>query len=140
MQSSQSTLVHVGVRSTNLEESVRFWRDALGLNVIASPPGSYDLTDGYHNFRVFQHGGAERPPHIGGMLDYLHIGVRVDNLQETAQRCKDLGFEIFWDGVDGGQEYDPSVQIIESFKVADPDGIAVDVSASPDQWPGVELS
>jgi catechol 2,3-dioxygenase-like lactoylglutathione lyase family enzyme len=140
MQSSQSTLVHVGVRSTNLEDSVRFWRDALGLNVIASPPGSYDLTDGYHNFRVFQHGGAERPPHIGGMLDYLHIGVRVDNLQETAQRCKDLGFEIFWDGVDGGQEYDPSVQIIESFKVADPDGIAVDVSASPDQWPGVELS
>ncbi len=140
MQSSQSTLVHVGVRSTNLEESVRFWRDALGLNVIASPPGSYDLTDGYHNFRVFQHGGAERPPHIGGMLDYLHIGVRVDNLQETAQRCKDLGFEIFWDGVDGGQEYDPSVQIVESFKVADPDGIAVDVSASPDQWPGVELS
>jgi catechol 2,3-dioxygenase-like lactoylglutathione lyase family enzyme len=140
MQSSHSTLVHVGVRSSNLEEAVRFWRDALGLKVVDHFTDCYDLTDGYHNFRVFQHRGAERPPHVGGMLDYLHIGVRVDDLQATAQRCKDLGFEIFWDGVDGGQEYDPSVQIVESFKVADPDGIAVDVSASPDQWPGVELS
>ncbi len=135
-----STLVHVGIRSSDLEKAVIFWRDGLGLKVFEQVPGCYDLTDGYHNFRLFQHGGAERPPHIGGMLDYLHIGVRVDDLQETAQRCKDLGFEIFWDGIDGGQEYDPSVQIVESFKVADPDGIAVDVSASPDQWPGVELS
>jgi catechol 2,3-dioxygenase-like lactoylglutathione lyase family enzyme len=123
-----------------MEKAVIFWRDALGLTVFEQAPGCYDLTDGYHNFRLFQHGGAERPTHIGGMLDYLHIGIQVDDLQATAKRCKDLGFEIFWDGIDGGQEYDPSVQIAESFKVADPDGIAVDVSASPDQWPGVKLS
>ena len=135
-----STLVHVGIRSSDMEKAVIFWRDALGLTVFEQAPGCYDLTDGYHNFRLFQHGGAERPTHIGGMLDYLHIGIQVDDLQATAKRCKDLGFEIFWDGIDGGQEYDPSVQIAESFKVADPDGIAVDVSASPDQWPGVKLS
>ena len=134
-----SMLVHVGIRSSDLEKAVIFWRDALGLTVYEQFPGCYDLTDGYHNFRLFQHGGAERPPHIGGMLDYLHIGVRVDDLQATAKRCQDLGFDIFWDGIDGGQAYDPNVPIAKSFKVADPDGIAVDVSASRDQWPGVAL-
>jgi catechol 2,3-dioxygenase-like lactoylglutathione lyase family enzyme len=29
-----STLVHVGVRATNLPETLRFWRDALGLRVV----------------------------------------------------------------------------------------------------------
>lgn len=136
---SASTMVHVGVRASNLTESLRFWRDALGLQVVGETDASCDLTDGFHNFRVFQHGGAARPPHIGGMLDYIHIGVRVADLRETATRCQELGFELFWDGIDGGKPYDPNEMPSESFKVADPDGIAVDISASRDQWPGVEL-
>lgn len=136
---SASTMVHVGVRASNLAASLRFWRDTLGLRTVGETDASCDLTDGFHNFRVFQHGGAPRPAHVGGMLDYLHIGVRVDDLLATAKRCRELGFEIFWDGIDGGQAYDPNVMPAESFKVADPDGIAVDVSASRDQWPGVEL-
>ncbi|MCZ6676358.1 MAG: VOC family protein [Candidatus Poribacteria bacterium] len=133
------TLVHVGVRTTNLEQSIRFWRDALGLKLASQMDGCYDLTDGYHNFRVFQHNGPSRPSHVGGMLDYLHIGVRVPDLQEAAQRCDALGFQIIWDGVDGGKAYDPSSPPSESFKVEDPDGIVVDVTASDDQWPGVQL-
>jgi catechol 2,3-dioxygenase-like lactoylglutathione lyase family enzyme len=134
-----TTLVHVGVRCTNLEQTLRFWRDALGLQVINALPDGVDLTDGHHNFRLFQHAGPERPPHVTGMLDYLHIGVRVDNLQAAAERLTDLGFEIFWDGVSGGHAYDPAHPPSESFKVSDPDGIVVDVSASRDQWPGVTL-
>lgn len=134
-----STLVHVGVRATNLEKTVQFWRDALGLKVFSQMDGCYDLTDGYHNFRVFQHNGPDRPSHIGGMLDYLHIGVRVPNLREAAQRIDALGFQIIWDGVDGGKPYDPSSPPSKSFKVEDPDGIVVDVTASDDQWPGVQL-
>lgn len=134
-----STLVHVGVRATNLEKTVQFWRDALGLKVFSQMDGCYDLTDGYHNFRVFQHNGPDRPSHIGGMLDYLHIGVRVPSLREAAQRIDALGFQIIWDGVDGGKPYDPSSPPSKSFKVEDPDGIVVDVTASDDQWPGVQL-
>ena len=134
-----STLVHVGVRATNLEKTVQFWRDALGLKVFSQMDGCYDLTDGYHNFRVFQHNGPDRPSHIGGTLDYLHIGVRVPNLREAAQRIDALGFQIIWDGVDGGKPYDPSSPPSKSFKVEDPDGIVVDVTASDDQWPGVQL-
>ena len=71
------------------------------------------------------------------MLDYLHIGVRVDNLQEAIARCLGAGVEIIWDGVDQGQPYDPQSPPAESFKVVDPDDIVVDVTASEDQWPGV---
>lgn len=131
-----STLVHIGVRATNLPETLRFWRDALGLQVIAETDTSCDLTDGLHNFRVFQHGGAKRPPHVSGMLDYLHIGVHVNDLSATASGFQQLGFAIIWDGVDGGRPYDPAHPPSESFKVEDPDGIVVDVSGSPDQWPG----
>lgn len=55
-------LVHVGVRASNLEKTIRFWRDGLGLAVVAQTEQRFDLSDGYHNFRVFQHQGAARPP------------------------------------------------------------------------------
>ena len=132
-------LVHIGVRATDLAASLRFWRDALGLRVAGTMAGCCDLTDGQHNFRVSQHTGSLRPPHVSGLLDYLHIGVRVDDLVATAQRCLDLGFPIIWDGVDAGRPYDPQHLPAESFKVADPDGIVVDVTASRAQWPGVGM-
>jgi len=118
---------------------LRFWREALGLRVAATMDGCVDLTDGYHNFRVFQHAGAARPRHVSGLLDYLHVGVLVDDLALAARHCEELGFQIIWDGVDGGRPYDPANPPSESFKVADPDGIVVDVTASRSQWPSVGL-
>src|SRR5262249_35052077 len=122
-----------------LERSIRFWRDALGLPVAATMPGCYDLTDGRSNFRIFQHKGGARAPHVGGLLDYLHVGVLVDDLAAAAKRCTDLGFEIIWDGVDGGHVYDPNAPPSESFKVEAPDGIVVDVTGSRSQWPGLGM-
>lgn len=133
----RTRLVHVGIRATNLAQTLTFWRDALGLTVVQETSMHCDLTDGAHNFRVFQHAGPARPAHISGMLDYLHIGVLVDDLPVAAIRLQNYGFEIIWDGVDGGKPYDPAYPPTQSFKVADPDGIVVDVSASHDQWPGV---
>ena len=83
-----TTLVHIGVRASDLETTIRFWRDGLGLPVFSQMENCYDLSDGYHNFRVFQHSGPARPAHVSGMLDYLHIGVQVDDLEETARRSK----------------------------------------------------
>ena len=57
-----TTLVHIGVRTTDLDKSIRFWRDALGLRVFSTMNGCYDLTDGYHNFRVFQHSVVPNVP------------------------------------------------------------------------------
>jgi hypothetical protein len=74
------------------------------------------------------------------MQDYLHVGIIVGDLSAAAQRLQQLGFTIFWDGVDGGRPYDPAYPPTQSFKVDDPDGIVVDVSAREDQWPGVNVS
>ena len=96
-----TTLVHVGVRASDLEKTIRFWRDGLGLPVFSQMENCYDLSDGYHNFRVFQHNGPQRPPHVSGMLDYLHIGVLVPDLEAAARRLLDMGYEIFSDGLAG---------------------------------------
>ena len=134
-----TVLVHIGVRATDLEKTIRFWRDGLSLPCVSTQENCYDLSDGHHNFRVFQHNGPSRPDHVKGMLDYLHIGVRVPDLAVAGQRLLDMGYEIFSDGLDGKLPID--VQQIEegAFKVEDPDGITVDVTSSDDQWPGAVL-
>jgi catechol 2,3-dioxygenase-like lactoylglutathione lyase family enzyme len=132
-------LVHVGIHASDLERSLRFWRDALGLRVVSTMLDCYDLTDGYHNFRLFQHRGPARPSHVSGIPTYLHIGLRVADLNDAVMRCQEHGFEVIWDGVDGGSAYVPGTLPAESFKVEDPDGIVVDVTASDGQWPGVTL-
>tara|TARA_B100001123_G_C15213641_1_gene988316 strand:- start:171 stop:590 length:420 start_codon:yes stop_codon:yes gene_type:complete len=135
------TLVHIGVRASNIENTIRFWRDGLGIPVVNQHSDTaYDLSDGHHNFRVFQHKGPERPEHIGGMLDYLHIGIRVPDLEEAARRLLDLGYEIFSDGLGGDVPLDVNNLKEKAFKVHDPDGITVDVTASSDQWPGAGLT
>ncbi|MBI3734579.1 MAG: VOC family protein [Chloroflexi bacterium] len=134
-----STLVHVGVRATDLAKTIRFWRDGLGLSLVNQRENSYDLSDGYHNFRVFQHNGPARPQHVSGMLDYLHIGVRVPNVKEAAERLLGMGYEIFSDGLNGKVPLDVRTLQEGAFKVEDPDGITVDVTSSDDQWPGVRL-
>ena len=134
-----TVLVHIGVRATDLEKTIRFWRDGLRLPCVSTQENCYDLSDGHHNFRVFQHNGPSRPDHVSGMLDYLHIGVQVPDLAAAGQRLLDMGYEIFSDGLDGKLPID--VQQIEAgaFKVEDPDGITVDVTSSDDQWPGAVL-
>ena len=134
-----TVLVHIGVRATDLEKTIRFWRDGLGLPVVSTHESCYDLSDGHHNFRVFQHNGPARPSHVSGMLDYLHIGVRVPDLEETGRRLLDMGYEIFSDGLGGKEPIDVHNIREGAFKVEDPDGITVDVTASDDQWPGAVL-
>lgn len=134
-----SVLVHVGVRASNLDDSVRFWRDGLGMKVVKHKGIRYDLSDGYHNFAVFQHTGEPRPDHVGGMLDYLHVGVGVPNVPAAARRLREMGYEIFSDGLNGKRPVDPDNLEDRAFKVEDPDGITVDVSEVDERWPGITL-
>lgn len=137
---STPNLVHIGICVTNLGASLRFWRDALGLGVVSESQGCVDLTDGHHNFRLFPYTGPDRSPHVSGLASYLHIGVIVDDLAAALGRFEEYEFPIIWDGVDTGRPPVPGQWPAESFKVADPDGIVVDVTSSKDQWPGVILS
>ena len=54
-------LIHIGIRATDLAKTIRFWRDGLGLPVVSTQENCFDLSDGHHNFRVFQHNGPCRP-------------------------------------------------------------------------------
>jgi catechol 2,3-dioxygenase-like lactoylglutathione lyase family enzyme len=134
-----TTFVHVGVAATDLDRSLRFWRDVLGLRVIETRPGIAILTDGLHNVTVFRYGG-DRSPHPAGHQSYLHVGVRVADLAETLGRCLDQGLTILCDDVDYCRPFDPANPPTRSFKVEDPDGIVVDVTASADQWLGVAVA
>ena len=134
-----SVLIHVGVRSSDLSRSIRFWRDGLGLRVVNQRGDRYDLTDGYHNFAVFQHQGDPRPEHVSGMLDYLHIGGGVPDGAPAARRLQDMGYSIFSDGLGGKQPLDPNNLQEPAFKVEDPDGITIDVSEVDRMWPGTTL-
>ena len=136
---SKTTLVHVGVAATDLDRSLRFWRDVLGLRVLTERPGTAVLTDGRHNFTVFQYNAA-RAPHPAGHQSYLHLGVQVPDLAATLRRCTDLGLAIICDDVDDCRPYDPASPPVKSFKVEDPDGIVVDITATPTQWLGVDVA
>ncbi len=134
-----TALVHIGVRATDIDETIRFWREGLGLRLVQDRGQSFDLTDGYHNFRIFQHNGPSRPEHVSGMLDYLHIGIRVPDLEAAARRLTEMGYEIFSDGLGGKEPLAPDALEEGAFKVEDPDGITVDITSSDDQWPGTGL-
>lgn len=134
-----TALVHIGIAATDLEKSVRFWRDALGLQEVGTLHRCYDLSDGYHNFRLFQHELGDRPPHVTGLAAYLHLGIKVDDLRATIDRCLAMGVPIICEDVDNPRPFDPNNLPTGSFKVEDPDGIIVDVTGSDDQWPGVGL-
>ena len=134
---TETRLVHVGIAASDVERSVRFWRDALGLHVIGTLPEAYDLSDGFHNVRLFQYRGPARPEHVSGLAAYLHVGVKVDDLAAAVDRCATLGFPIVCDDIDDPKPFDPASPPTASFKVEDPDGIVVDVTASDDQWLGI---
>ena len=38
-----TVLVHIGVRATDLEKTIRFWRDGLGLPCVSTQENCYDL-------------------------------------------------------------------------------------------------
>jgi len=131
-------LYHVGIHATDLEETIHFWRDLLGLEVVEHVKNRYDLTDSYHNFRIFEYADDGRPDHVTGMDSYIHVGVHVGDLQAALTRFRDAEYPIVSDGL-GDDPFDPEDPPERAFKVADPDGIVVDVTADEEQWPGVSM-
>ena len=103
-----STLLHVGIRASNLERSIRFWRDGLGLKVAKQRVEIAMISrTAITTSPCFNIDGEERPAHLGGMLDYLHIGVGVPDVAAAAKRLREMGYEIFSDGLGGKEPLDP---------------------------------
>jgi lactoylglutathione lyase len=126
MNGSARGLNHVSVVSRDLEESVRFYVDVLGLEPIPSPNFEFPvawLRAGDLQVHVFERPGTA-PPHA-------HFGLEIDDFMGVYRRVKELGLlddtfgNVMYELPDGAvQMYvrDPSGNLIE---LDYPDGSAI---------------
>lgn len=115
---------HVNLTVADLERSIAFYRDALGLELRWSRPASPDLPaaahvgDDRHYVALFEATGNTAP----ATPDYdavglNHFGVVVTDLERARARVESLGFTPHHEA-----DYDPG----RRFYVFDPDGIEVE--------------
>ena len=92
--------VHSCIRVMDLEESVEFYQNALGLEVSSRndfPEGEFTLVylkdkTGNFELELTYNYDKEEPYTIGD--GYSHIAVTVEDLEKSHKRHKDLGYEV----------------------------------------------
>jgi lactoylglutathione lyase len=127
-------LNHVSVHARNLEQSVRFYVDALGMERIPTYSFAFPvqyLRLGDLQLHLFER-DTEAPP-------YHHVGIDVDDFEEVYRRARELGileresfFEDVYELPDGSvQMYlrDPAGNLIE---IEWPDVTTLDPSLFPE--------
>lgn len=92
--------LHTMVRVTDLEASLRFYRDALGLDVISQkevPSGRYTLVflaaPGNHEAQIELTFNWD-PEAYGGGRNFGHIAYAVDDIYATCRRLQEHGVTI----------------------------------------------
>ena len=99
-----------------------------------------DLTDGVNNITLLQQPAGSVRPALEEGNEYIHFGIIVDDLAACWRRCRDWGAEISKGDVKDRTEVEDSATVPErSFKVLDPDGNVIDISANRAEWRGVSL-
>ena len=119
-------MLHTCIRVTNLEESLRFYKEALGLVEIRRkdfPEHKFTLVYlsseiGEHEIELTYNYDREKPYEIGD--GYSHIAIGVDELEASRQKQITLGYEVTeLKGLPGEQS--------RYYFVTDPDGYKVEV-------------
>ena len=135
-------LRHLALRCKDMEHSREFYTKVIGFKFHDYRPqrDSLDLTDGTNNITLLQHPAeAVRPPQVEGN-EYIHFGIIVDDLAACWQRCLDWGAEISKGDVKDRSEVEDFNAVPErSFKVLDPDGNVIDITANHTEWNCVSL-
>lgn len=134
-------LRHLALRCRDMEKSRDFYTKAIGWKFVDYRPSrqGLDLSDGVNNITLIQHpADVVRPAQEEGN-EYIHFGVIVDDLVACWHRCKDWGAEISKGDVKDRTEIDQETEPSHSFKVLDPDGNVVDVTADKEEWRGVTV-
>lgn len=118
-----------------MELSRRFYETVIGWKFVDYRPSrqGLDLTDGVNNITLLAHGDSPRPKLEEG-TEYIHFGVIVDDLQACWRRCLEWGAEISKDDVKQRLAADLAHPPERSFKVLDPDGNVIDVTANRQEW------
>lgn len=133
---------HLAIRCRDVEQSIRFYRDALGFQVIGprEPGGpSTDLTDQTLNITILPFVGMPGdPPEEGN--EHIHFGIIVPNATELYYRVRAHGISIVRDDIKARGEPQNETAPVGSYKIADPDGNIIDVSDNPAEWRGVSAT
>lgn len=131
-------LRHLALRCRDVEQSRRFYEEGIGFRFVGYRPSgtSADLSDGTLNITLLPYDGKERPRLEEGE-EYIHFGILVDDLEASWRRLRGLGARIektvkARDPLAAGTP--PRI----AFKVLDPDGNVIDVSADREEWRGVK--
>jgi len=119
-------MLHTCIRVKNLEESLRFYKEALGLVEISRkdfPEHKFTLVYlsseiGEHEIELTYNYEREKPYEIGD--GYSHIAIGVDELEAARQKQITLGYEVTeLKGLPGEKS--------RYYFVTDPDGYKVEV-------------
>jgi catechol 2,3-dioxygenase-like lactoylglutathione lyase family enzyme len=130
-------LRHLALRCRDMERSREFYTEVIGLTFHDYRPqrDSMDLTDGTLNITLLSHpADAVRPPQVEGN-EYIHFGIIVRDLAEVWGRAKDWGAEISKGDVKDRTKVEDLETVPEcSFKILDPDGNVIDITANRSEW------
>ncbi|OLE52511.1 MAG: methylmalonyl-CoA epimerase [Acidobacteria bacterium 13_1_20CM_3_53_8] len=94
---------HIGIATHTLDDALRFWRDALGLEVVHTEEVAEQgvrvamLPVGEPRIELLEPTGADSP--VAKFLEKRgqgihHIAVRVDDIRATLQRLKEQGARL----------------------------------------------
>lgn len=134
-------LRHLALRCRDMEHSRRFYETAIGWKFVGYRPSgdSVDLTDGVNNITLLSHPADPPRQQLEEGTEFIHFGVIVDDLEACWRRCRDFGAIISKGDVKDRTAVDPQQPPQRSFKVLDPDGNVIDVTADRQEWRGVRV-
>lgn len=134
-------LRHLALRCRDLVRSRQFYETAIGWKFVGYRPSgdSLDLTDGTNNITLLSHAANRPRTQLEEGTEFIHFGVIVDDLEACWRRCRETGAEISKGDVKDRTAADPDQPPRRSFKVLDPDGNVIDVTADRQEWRGVTL-
>jgi catechol 2,3-dioxygenase-like lactoylglutathione lyase family enzyme len=134
-------LRHLALRCRDLARSRKFYETAIGWKFVGfrESGDSLDQSDGVNNITLLSHPADPPRQQLEEGNEFIHFGVIVDDLEACWRRCREFGAEISKGDVKDRTAVDPNHPPVRSFKVLDPDGNVIDITADREEWRGVSL-
>lgn len=107
----------INVICTDLDRSLRFYRDVLGFEAVEEEGPAWHMTCGAVKFLLLAVAGESREPTPYCAYPEFSIDLMVDDLEATHRRFQEHGVEFV-------SEFEPDA---DRFMIRDPDGLVFEV-------------